>query len=518
MVIHYHLRPGGVRRVIERSLPLLVNKGPKGFSSVTLAVGERAGREWEAALGRSLPPDGLRILYEPAFGYFSESRVDPATLRRRIRAALEKALPADTAKETLLWTHNMGLGRNGILSEEISRLTAARGVARLTQHHDFWFENRWARWPELQQCGYRTLSSVARAFFGGPGGVLTVNRADKEVFERHLPGQAAWLPNPVSLSRPLAKTKILALRRTLAGVLGDAGPLWVVPTRMLRRKNLAEAILLTRWLRPEAWLVTTAGVSSQDERSYARRLEGAARRGAWKVRFGILHGRGHSLATIDEVVAAAEVLLFTSLQEGFGLPFVEAAAAGKPLIARRLPRVIPDMEALGLKFPQLYEEILIPKNLFDWSGEEKRQRTLWRNWKATLPASCRRKGAGIRVCDQGAEIPVPFSRLTLTAQLEVLARPVEESWSASLSLNLHLRRWRIRAAAEGLTPSVWSAVAEARMGEAAFVRRFQAAARHAARIPQKNLVSATVARSLQADFITRRLATECLYPILMGDA
>ncbi|OYV85625.1 MAG: hypothetical protein B7Z73_13210, partial [Planctomycetia bacterium 21-64-5] len=40
--------------------------------------------------------------------------------------------------------------------------------------------------------------------------------------------------------------------RWLSEQLGDDAPVWLMPCRLLRRKNLAEALLLARWLRPEA--------------------------------------------------------------------------------------------------------------------------------------------------------------------------------------------------------------------------------------------------------------------------
>ena len=44
------------------------------------------------------------------------------------------------------------------------------------------------------------------------------------------------------------------------------------------------------WLRPEAWLVTTGGVSSAEEEAYARQLEAAAETAGWRLRLGLLAG------------------------------------------------------------------------------------------------------------------------------------------------------------------------------------------------------------------------------------
>jgi hypothetical protein len=65
----------------------------------------------------------------------------------------------------------------------------------------------------------------------------------------------------------------MATRRWLKKFPGLPGaPLWVVPCRVLRRKNIGEALLITRWLRPEAHLVVTGSASSSDEVPYSQRL------------------------------------------------------------------------------------------------------------------------------------------------------------------------------------------------------------------------------------------------------
>src|SRR5690606_14151715 len=134
----------------------------------------------------------------------------------------------------------------------------------------------------------------------------------------------------------------------------------LMAARLVRRKNVAEALLLARWLRPDAWLMTTDGARSGDEQPYQRRLEEAARRHGWRLRIGVLAGReGPGAPRVPELMAASEALLLTSVQEGFGLTYLEAAAAGRPLLARRLPNVFPDLRRLGFRFPQAYDEVLV---------------------------------------------------------------------------------------------------------------------------------------------------------------
>jgi hypothetical protein len=250
-------------------------------------------------------------------------------------------------------------------------------------------------------------------------------------------------------------------------------PFWILPCRLLRRKNIAEALLLTRWLRPEAWLVTTGGPSSADEKPYFDELSLAARRYRWPLRLGVLQGDESAKPSVAELLGASEAVLLTSIQEGFGLPYLEAAAAGRPLIARSLPNVAPDLKEFGFQFPQSYEEIQIDPALFDWSAEQQRQARMYRAWRRRLPRAIR-KFAGLPavISSKGKPRPVPFSRLTLVAQLEVLAQSPADSWSACAPLNPFLGGWRKRAAMGKLKLTPWPRGADGWLSGLAYARGF----------------------------------------------
>ncbi len=83
---------------------------------------------------------------------------------------------------------------------------------------------------------------------------------------------------------------------------------------------------------------------------------------AWsvaRIRFRMLdHEDGHA-PSIPALLAASEAVVMTSAQEGFGLPYLEAVAARIPLIARRLPNVVPDLESFGFRLPWLYDEVWV---------------------------------------------------------------------------------------------------------------------------------------------------------------
>jgi hypothetical protein len=106
--------------------------------------------------------------------------------------------------------------------------------------------------------------------------------------------------------------------------------------------------------------------------------------------------------------------------------------------------------------------------------------------------------------------PVPFSRLTLTAQLEVLARPVEDSWQRCAPLNPFLSRWRARAAVGRLETSPWPRAAARWLGGRAYARRFL----DLVPLLLSQAPRAGASQAAQADFLRRKLRGENLYPLL----
>ena len=351
--------------------------------------------------------------------------------------------------------------------------------------------------------GFRTLSSVAAAAFAAGSRVLHagINSSDVRLLSRHMKGPV-WLPNPAGEETGPGRAAVAQAKRWLRGELGDDAPAWIYPARLLRRKNFAEAILLARWLAPGSWLVTTGGISSPGEAAYAGRLKEAARKGRWRVRFGILAGRESRAPSVPELLCAAGAVVMTSIQEGFGFPYLEGAGLGCRVIARKLPAIQPDLESFGLKLPGLYDEVLIPPGLFDEKAEFLRQRSAFRRWKNLLPASCRALAEAPEFLAVPGR-PVPFSRLTLDAQLEVLAVPAGESLAACSAWNPML------GALARESPANWEG--SAALSPAACAKRFlDCVADFPAARP-----SALQARDTQQAIILERLGKNFLFPLLM---
>jgi glycosyltransferase involved in cell wall biosynthesis len=508
VVIHYHFRPGGVRRVIELATPHLLRAANSRFAEVVLVGGEAPDERWQRHFEDQVAPVPVTGSYDHALGYWSEQRPHAESIRRRIRAVLEPLL--SSGADCVVWAHNQSLGRNLILTAELQRLCAERRVKLVLHHHDWWFDNRWQRWAEMRASGFRTLDAVAETILGTAPNVrhAGINRMDARILEAHAGRQAGWLPNPAAASVTVSTPQLQRAREWLAAKSGENGPVWLMPCRLLRRKNVAEALLLARWLRPSAWLITTGDISSAEEKACAAALERAARKQGWRLRLSVLAGSEQNTPPIPDLMAGSEVVLLTSLQEGFGLPYLEAAAAGRPLLARALPNIMPDLRRFGFRFPHLYADLLVAPSLFNWERERRHQQRLFSQWRARIPSS--RQGlAGVPWLLRTEPAPVPFSRLTLTAQLEVLAGPVEESWQACAELNPFLVHWKELAGQGKLAPAEWPAKAAQFLSGEAYARKWYGL------LAERNARPAPAAAAVQAQdqFIRERLATENLYPL-----
>ncbi|MBI3850546.1 MAG: glycosyltransferase family 4 protein [Verrucomicrobia bacterium] len=513
VIVHYHLRPGGIRRIIELATPHLVREAPRPITRIVLATGQCADRSWHDHFAQQLPGVPVKVFVERAFNYLSEQRASPRRITAHLRRALEKLFTDADAGNCLVWAHNLGVGRNLLLARELAFVCAARDIPLVAHHHDWWFDNRWARWPEMRRFGFRTLAASARAVFPQTDNVIhvAINHADAAVLARHFDKCALWLPNLTEPAPPPPAATVRNTRRWLRNNLAhDDAPVWLLPCRSLRRKNIAEALLLTRWLRPEAWLVVTGAASSADEVPYFKALERAAHQHHWRLRLGVLAGDESRMPSVPELLAASEAVLLTSIQEGFGLPYLEAAAAHRPLIARRLSNIAPDLNRFGFHFPQAYDEILVTPDLFNWRSERARQAKLLRDWRAMMPSLARELVSLPPVLAAERPCPVPFSRLSLTAQIEVLARPIRESWEACLPLNPFLEAWHKRAEAGRLRVTLWPRGANRWLGGEAYAQKFFDAL--AARSKPRGATISPV--KVQTDFIEKKLAMVNLYPLL----
>ncbi|REJ69273.1 MAG: hypothetical protein DWQ31_05225 [Planctomycetota bacterium] len=429
-IVHYHLNRGGVTQVIAnhlRSLSRAIDEGDR-WRVLLIYGGRREG--WPEDLPRACPQLEIARAEIPGLDYDDGDggeggRPDPSATAAQLASELLAALRHHgfTPGETILHVHNHALGKNVALPRLIELLAPELG-GTLLQIHDFAEDFR----PEL----YLRLQTAltpdhperlpAVLYPQGSGvhyGVL--NGRDRSILSKA--GVAAtrlhWLPNPVAPFDGLPPRNVA--RRKLADhcqIAADT-PLLLYPVRGIRRKNLGELLLWSALADGAATLAVTLSPLNPTERGDYEAWRQLAAELDLNCRFGIGDSGGLGFA---ENVAAADALMTTSVAEGFGMVFLEAWLAGRPLVGRNLPEITGDFTEQGLRLDDMYDRLAIP---LDWIGHDTFRQSLATTYAGVLRQYGRREAMPARFDEAFAELvagdDVDFGSLDIPLQRQVLA-------------------------------------------------------------------------------------------------
>lgn len=329
-LIHYHLRTGGVTRVLtEQSIALTA----AGIDHLVLT----------GSASSTLPAACI-----PELDYLGETSTTAEDLYQELLAACQAAFggPPD------LWhLHNPTLGKNVLLAGLIG-LIAQSQAALVLQIHDFAEDNRPQNYPLLvgeqiypvaPQIHYAFINSRDRSFLAAAG----------------LPApQGHLLPNAIRAESPCPE-------------LPSPPPATVLyPVRGIRRKNIGEILLLAALAPPQTRFAISLAPENGQWRACFQRWQEFAAEHKLAVLFDVIDrlppspGQSASYRSWQE---SATHLVTTSIAEGFGLTFLEPIALGKPLFGRDLPEITRDFQEHGISPGHLYSSIPIP---LQWLDEE----------------------------------------------------------------------------------------------------------------------------------------------------
>ncbi|MCC5805609.1 MAG: hypothetical protein JJU00_04700 [Opitutales bacterium] len=397
-IVHYHLRRGGVTRVIETAVAALADN-----AETVVLGGEPYGGD---ALPAVTVVDGLGYRDTP-----DAPDDDGPALGQRMLAAAADSLggPPD------LWhIHNHSLGKNVIFPAAL-RWLLANGARVLLQVHDFAEDGRPANY-RAQRAVVPDAAAFARALYPAAPQIhyATLNERDNTVLagagvpseRRHL------LPNAVSVPA-------FAGRET-ARPFGEAHRYFLYPTRGIRRKNLGEMVLLAAAARaaaPDTAYGATLAPDNPVWRPVYDAWVACARQHRLPVAFGL--GEHHDFAGL---VRGAEAIVTTSVAEGFGLAYLEPFLFGKDITGRDLPEITRGFTARGISLDSLYTAL--PAALI--AGEERAFRdalaaalpALYKAYDRPLPENAVRQAFDASRCEAGFD----FGRLNEDIQRSVIAR------------------------------------------------------------------------------------------------
>ncbi|MDP8243767.1 MAG: glycosyltransferase family 4 protein [Candidatus Hinthialibacter antarcticus] len=352
-IVHYHLRPGGVTRVIENAVASLKER------VAAVAISGPNGPTFER---KRFP---CPIVELPALAYEEGAPAcSPDELAIQLREAATHALGGAPD----VWhIHNHSLGKNATLTAAVHRL-AQRGERLLLQIHDFAEDGR--------PSNYRFLTE--RLSHSNPGG-----------FSEQLYPDAAHIHYAALNARDLnilatagaptqrlhALANPVALDDSEVDVIASDQRFFLYPTRAIRRKNIGELLLWAAASRPgDRFGVTLAPNNPTAKPIYDRWVQFAQELNL-PVEFEV---GAKSPLPFPALMRSAHALMTTSVAEGFGLAFLEPWLAGRPLLGRNLADITSDFVQEGVNLSGMYERVEVP---LDWVGERDFRRTLDRGLK-----------------------------------------------------------------------------------------------------------------------------------------
>jgi glycosyltransferase involved in cell wall biosynthesis len=341
-VVHYHLRKGGVTRVIASAL-------------------EAMGSELDQAvvLSSTPPEEALPFPVEviPELAYCQQpSREAAAGLAKALQ---EKASAALGAQPDLWHIHNHGLGKNVNFPEAL-RTVLADGTPALLQIHDFAEDGRPGNY-RIQEAAFADgiFSNRDSALYplAPQIGYAVLNGRDEGILrEAGIPAaQVHLLPNPIRTPD----------RIPCRGDRHNTEPALILyPTRAIRRKNIGE-LLLWSIACPQYQFATTLSPKNAEWMAIHDAWEALASELGLNL---ILAAAERADQTFEDLVARATAMITTSVAEGFGLAFLEPFLWGKPVIGRDLQEITGDFKAEGISMEGLYPSWPVPLTMLDAKG------------------------------------------------------------------------------------------------------------------------------------------------------
>lgn len=341
-IIHYHLRRGGVTRVIEAAATALVKRG----HSVVVLSGEAAYPEAQ------IP--GVKVV--AALQY---RRSGSPEMAENLADRLMRIATAELGGAPDIWHfHNPTLAKNVLLPTTIQSL-ASQGARLLLQIHDFAEDGRPGNYAS-QRAYFDSLKAFRETMYPIAKHVhyATLNRRDRDIL-RAVGAPSANLhiiPNAVPdlltttnpTERPFSQEKLFAF----------------YPTRGIRRKNLGELLLLALAYRDQVDFATSMRPENTEWMAIHDAWENLARELELPVHLGIADAGSYAFT---DLLGWSDFIVTTSVAEGFGLIYLEPWIAEKPLMGRDLPEITRDFAARGIHLDHLYRRIDVP---LDWIGSD----------------------------------------------------------------------------------------------------------------------------------------------------
>jgi hypothetical protein len=231
---------------------------------------------------------------------------------------------------------------------------------------------------------------------------IAINRYDRQRLIEHgiEEGNIYYIPNSVDRSIIPSDERSGELRKKIieGERLDPSVRFLLYPVRCVRRKNVEEAIFLTQFFnclaegrtskktslpRGKFHLLVSVRPKEGDDAEYAKHLIEFVKEQNLPVTIGLddfvalereLDPQDPAKIRrygIGDLYRASDLVITTSILEGFGFVYIEPWIVDRAVIGRNIPVITPDFQAAGMKLGHLYTALLVEGKDFKDIGREK---------------------------------------------------------------------------------------------------------------------------------------------------
>lgn len=479
---HYHLRPAGIRVVIENTIEAIIHNLPvKEIDIFVFSDFENIFSVSDLKIRKKSPGkkinvhnvDIAELNYDPAPAKNKAEFLRTASkLKDQIAYSINYGKcnvnfeTCDINTPFIFHLHGVPLGKNPylcaaiwMLAEEYAR--QKRPVWFLNQVHDFAENSRPEMLKRMQKCtGKYDPVFAAKIMYPNTRNMFyaTINSRDAENLQMIgiAPSRIFFLPNSIDTkfftAKPITKEKqykqqllkrIKEYSKKNLYFFDEKKKILLSPLKLMRRKNNAETILLLMALNhfeDNYQLMITLEPGTGKDVDYANKIKEFIKINRLPVVIGLGNefisqsekrkrkGKRVEEFTLPDVFALSDAIFTTSIIEGFGFCFHEGWLTGKAVMGRKLPYVCNDFEKNGLDFKHLYKKLWVK---LDWiKNAERRINEVYykdanylrksQNMKIISKKSVKRYVSNIKFYKVGRDKCIDFKDLNLEMQLEAM--------------------------------------------------------------------------------------------------
>ena len=232
---------------------------------------------------------------------------------------------------------------------------------------------------------------------------ITINRYDQwRLFEHGIEEKNVYyIPNSVddSFIPPDDKTHELRKKILEKENLEQSVRFLLYPVRCIRRKNIEEAIFLTKLfnsiskgkssrknahIKGDFHLLVSLQPNEEDDIHYCKQLADFVEKYRLPVTIGLedlvsLERRCESSRPnevkqycIGDLYRVSDIVVTTSILEGFGFSYIEPWIIDRAVIGRSIPFITPDFQAAGMKLGHLYTALLVDRQDYKDIGRDEK--------------------------------------------------------------------------------------------------------------------------------------------------